>query len=429
MRNDLVINDLVDDCVNDPIEEVIEDVRFGKPVIISDDKDRENEGDLMVAAEKVTAQTIAFMMQHGKGLACVTLSEERLSRLGLPLQVAENKTPFGTNFAVSFDHISVANCGVTASGRATTILASVDDNAKAGDFVRPGFVYPLKTVAGGVLRRRGQTEASADLSALAGLKPAGVICEVMASDGHMIRDDELIAYCRTHNLKMTSVEDIIRYRLAHERTLRRVAECDVGDAMFVSSRLGSCIANEIAHAKTRNSNMRVLVYLDDATDEEHLAFVKGSPKSGAIVRIHSECLTGDVFGSQRCDCGHQLLESFRLIFEAGEGVVIYLHQEGRGIGLANKFRAYALQDRGFDTVDANIELGYAADLREYRAASQILKDLELSKVRLITNNPSKILALKESGINVLERVVIPTEWNDSNRIYLETKRERFGHIL
>ena len=414
---------------NNSIEEIIEDVCSGKPVVISDDKDRENEGDLMVAAEKVTAQTIAFMMEHGKGLVCVTLSEERLSRLGLSLQVTENQTPFGTNFATSFDHVSVASCGVTASGRAKTIRACVDDDAKAGDFVRPGFVYPLKTVVGGVLRRRGQTEASADLSVIAGLKPAGVICEVMALDGHMIRDEELIAYCRKYNIKMTSVEDIIQYRLKHEKTLRRVAECCIDSKEVISSRFDFLKHISGYQNSVDDKSMRVLVYLDDATDEEHLAFVKGDPKDGAIVRVHSECLTGDVFGSQRCDCGYQLLESFRLVFEAGEGVVIYLHQEGRGIGLANKFRAYALQDKGFDTVDANLELGYAADLREYRAASQILSDLNLLKVRLITNNPNKISALEKSGIEILERIGIPTLWNECNSVYLATKRERFGHLL
>jgi 3,4-dihydroxy 2-butanone 4-phosphate synthase / GTP cyclohydrolase II len=409
----------------DSLEVIIEDVRAGKPIVLVDDCDRENEGDLMVAAEKTTAQTINFMMQEGKGLICLTLTEERLRALRIPRQVTDNSSVFGTNFTVSVDHSSVVDRGVTAEGREKTILAAMDEAAGADDFSMPGFVFPIGAVEGGVLKRRGQTEGSVDLARLAGLKAGGVICEIMSEDGGMLRGDELEAYCRRHNLHVTSVEEICQHRLRHEVSIRRVSELPV----TVKMGLGRAEKLEELHALYPEAPLRTVVYVDDVDGKEHFAFVKGTPRDGCLVRIHSQCLTGDIFESRRCDCGHQFDRALEAILQAGEGVLVYLHQEGRGIGLGNKLRAYELQEQGLDTVDANILLGFAPDQRDYRVGAQILSDLGLKCVRLITNNPEKLKSLSEFGIKVTQRVAMPVPVDKYNAGYLETKRQRMGHIL
>lgn len=400
----------------DPIEAVIDDIRLGKMVVLIDDADRENEGDLVVAAEKVTPEILTFMMHEGRGLICLALSEERIRELQIAMQVRENTSAFGTNFTVSIDHKSVSDCGVSASARAKTILATVADDARAEDFVSPGFVYPLAAVPGGVLKRRGQTEGSVDLSRLAGLKSAGVVCEIMGEDGRMLRGAALDAFCKQHQLKISSVEALKQYRLRNEVCLRRVAESPLAN-------FGRLNLADFA------GKLRVLVYVDDVDNEEQLAFVCGNPTDGCLVRIHSECLTGDVFGSQRCDCGDQLSRALSRIMAEGAGVILYLHQEGRGIGLANKVRAYALQDQGVDTVDANLQLGFGADLRDYRAGAQILCDLGIKSVRLLTNNPKKVQALESFGIRVIDRQPLVSTVDEHNAEYLKTKRDRMGHLL
>lgn len=403
-----------------PLPEIIADMQRGVPIVMVDDADRENEGDLVLAAEKTTSESINFMIQEGKGLICISLTGERLEELAIPLQVAENTSVFGTNFGVSFDEASVAQFGGSARARATTILKAVDPSAKARDFVMPGSVYPVAAVPGGVLKRRGQTEGSVDLARIAGLKPAGVICEIMGADGKMLRGATLANYCAKHKLKITSVEEIVQYRLRNEVSIRRVGSSDIGD--FDPVTLPG--ANE----KIDLGKFTVVVYIDDVDGLEHLAFVKGKPGDGCLVRIHSECVTGDVFESVRCDCGSQFQTALMQISQAGSGVLIYLHQEGRGIGLANKLRAYALQDQGLDTVDANLKLGFEADLRNYRAGAQILADLSIKSIRLMTNNPQKVSELESFGIKVLERVSVYSV-DPHNARYLSTKRDRMGHFL
>lgn len=407
------------------IEDVLEDVRNGKPIVLVDDVSRENEGDLMVAAERVTPETIRFMMNEGRGLICISLSEERRRELGLPFQASENTSAFGTNFAVSFDHRSVARSGQTASARSKSILAAVDPLARPEDFVLPGYVFPVCAVPGGVLRRRGQTEGSVDLAKLAGLAPAGVICEIMAEDGTMLRGEGLREYCRTFDLKLTSVEAIVQWRLRHEVSLRRVKELQAGEQLHL---LRSAALQGMVNAAP-GVPLRVLVYADDVDDQEHLALVFGDPKPGALVRIHSECLTGDVFSSRRCDCGPQFEGALEAMLQAGSGVLVYLHQEGRGIGLGNKLRAYELQDSGLDTVDANVHLGFAVDSRSYRAGAQMLHDLGLREVSLMTNNPRKVESLEQFGIRVSRRVPLLIAADEFNRDYLEAKRQRLGHLI
>lgn len=407
-----------------PFEEVMRDFRLGKFVIIIDDSDREDEGDLTVAAELLTEQGMNFMLQEGKGLVCLSLTEERLKQLGIPLQVAENSAPLGTNFSVSIDHKSVALAGVTARGRVATIRAAVSYTASSGDFNLPGYVFPLSAVGGGVLRRRGQTEASVDLARIAGLTPAAVICEIMDENGDMLRGEALVEYAKKWGIKITSVEAILRYRLKHEVCLRRVSECRFSDI----TELG--ILSDINFSvETVKQVVKVFVYVDDVDDKEHLAFVVGEPKDGCLARIHSECLTGDVFESQRCDCGSQLLSALTAIINEGAGVIVYLHQEGRGIGLGNKLRAYELQELGRDTVDANLELGFAADARDYRVGAQILADLGLHNVRLMTNNPDKVQSVERFEMRVLERVPILTEPDKFNLEYIKTKKNRMGHLI
>ena len=412
----------------DPIERVIAEIRAGRPIVMIDDKDRENEGDIMVAAELVTEDHLAFMIREGKGLICISITEDRRRALGLPMQVAENSSPFGTNFAVSFDHREVRSSAVSAAARAFSIRAAAGEHVSAADYITPGYVFPVVAQPGGVLKRRGQTEGSVDIARLAGLRPAGVICEIMAEDGTMLRGLGLQEYCERHGLLLTSVEAICQYRLEHESSIRRVASCDLGEAeAFAHYTVGrSPVIRDLFRSAGK---AQVMVFVDDVDGEEHLALVVGTPQDGCLVRVHSECLTGDVFSSQRCDCGAQLDEALRAILTAGQGVVIYLHQEGRGIGLGNKLRAYELQDTGVDTVDANVQLGFAVDARNYRAAADILADLHLASIRLMTNNPEKVNSLCSFGINVTERVPVEVSIDEHNRRYMEAKRDRLGHLL
>lgn len=400
-----------------PIEQIIDDIRAGRMIVLIDDRDRENEGDLVIAAEKATPEALAFMINEGRGLICISITEQQRAALNIPLQAQDNSSLFGTNFAAGFDHQSVTGSGITAAARAKTIREAVRPGARPDDFVMPGYVFPVVAAAGGVLRRRGQTEGSVELSRIAGLVPAGVICEVVGEDGTMLRGKELAEYCERHKLPVTSVEAIVQYRLRHEVSLRRVSEYAVTDLP------------QEEYPGLDLSQLKVAVYVDDVDGEEQLAFIVGDPKDGCPVRIHSECLTGDVFGSRRCDCGHQFDSALRMMLKEKTGVLVYLHQEGRGIGLGNKLRAYELQDRGRDTVDANLDLGLPADNRGYRAGAMILSDLGLKSIRLITNNPDKIGAMKDYGVDVIERLALPACIHEQNRGYLETKRDRMGHLL
>lgn len=408
----------------DPLEDVIEDVRNGKPIIIVDDASRENEGDLTIAAEKVTPELVSFMANEGRGLICLSLTKARCEELGLTLQTSNNSTPFGTNFTVSIDHKDVAKHGITSKARARTILASVEDDAQASDFVSPGFIFPLTAVDGGVLKRRGQTEASVDISRLAGLKPAGVICEIMDVNGQMLRGESLQQYASDHNLKITSVEEILQFKLQREVSLRRVAESEDFDLENLD--LGISQDNL---KKAKNTKLKLFAYVDDVDSKEHLAIVIGEPKEDSLLRLHSECLTGDVFSSMRCDCGYQLSTSLSEILKEGSGVIVYLNQEGRGIGLANKLRAYELQDQGRDTVDANLELGFQIDERDYRAGAQIISDLGLKSIRIMTNNPDKVQELERHGIAISERITVEPPFDEHNAKYLEAKRDRLGHFI
>lgn len=401
----------------DSFSEILDDVRQGRPIVVVDHTDRENEGDIVVAAEKITAETINFMLQHGKGLVCVSLPGEKLVTLGIPDQVSDNSAPLGTRFTVSIDHHSVGGEGVTAWGRARTIQALIQPDAEKKDFVVPGFVFPLRAVEGGVLRRNGHTEAAVDLARLATLTPAGVICEIMGENGQMLREEALVEYCQHHHLRCTSVQAIADYRLQHDITLRRCASCELTDVPSFFS------------PDQKLKKLRVIVYVDDTDEKEHLAFVYGEPQDGCLVRIHSECLTGDVFESLRCDCGSQFAHALRGIVEDGAGVLVYLHQEGRGIGLGNKLRAYQLQDQGLNTVQANLQLGFEPDYREYRAGAHILSELGLKSVRLMTNNPQKIESLNRHGIRVVERAILPLECHEGNREYLRAKRDLLGHLV
>lgn len=408
----------------DPLEKALAALANGEMVVLVDDVEREDEADLVVAAEKVTAEHLAFMFNEGRAMVCLSLPSERLRSLGLPMQVAENGAPLGPNCAVSFDHRSVVSFGVTAEGRATTIRKAVLPSVGPEEFVTPGFVFPLAAAPGGVLRRRGHTEGSLDLVRLAGCTPAAVICEVMSDDGSMLRRDGVKAFCERHKLPVVSIAQIVEHRSKHEMSVRRVAELPTQSlSRFSRTELLTQMFLRVEY-KTK-----IYSYVDDVDQRTHFAVVCGEPRENPLVRIHSECLTGDVFGSRRCDCGFQLSESLKRIFEAGEGVLIYLHQEGRGIGLANKLRAYELQDLGRDTVEANVELGFEVDSRSYRTAAQILDDLGICSVRILTNNPRKIESLKSHGIEVKERVGIQAPIDDFNRSYLEAKKAKLGHML
>ncbi len=396
----------------DSVADAIEDIRQGKMVIVADDEDRENEGDLVCAASEITPETINFMTKYGRGLICVAMTNERADELGLPLMTENNTDPHRTAFTVSVDadvRFGVTT-GISAHDRAKTIQILIDPETKPNDLRRPGHIFPLRARPGGVLRRVGQTEAAVDLARLAGLPAAGVICEILKEDGTMARRPELEIVAQEHGLKFVTVAQLVSYRLARERLVRRVAEADL---------------------PTDYGVFRVIGYSNLVDDRDHVALVAGdlAGQSDVLVRMHSECLTGDVFGSQRCDCGEQLHAAMRRIQEDGAGVIVYLRQEGRGIGLANKLRAYDLQDRGSDTVEANEVLGFKADLREYGLGAQILLDLGLSAIRLLTNNPRKVVGLEGYGLEITGREPIQVEAGEFNREYLAAKKTKLGHIL
>ncbi|HVA24848.1 MAG TPA: bifunctional 3,4-dihydroxy-2-butanone-4-phosphate synthase/GTP cyclohydrolase II [Chloroflexota bacterium] len=392
------------------IDEALEDIRAGRMVVVCDDEDRENEGDLTMAAEKVTPADIAFMAMHGRGLICVPLTEERCDALQLRQMVSNNTATFGTAFTVSVEAKGRTTTGISAFDRAATIHALIDPEVTSDDLLRPGHTFPLRAREGGVLRRAGQTEAAVDLSRLAGLYPAGVICEVMKDDGTMARVSDLAEFCARHRLKMITVRDLIEYRLGREKLVRRIAE---------------------ARLPSAHGEFRVVAYCGLVDNEVHLALVHGEidPDKPALVRVHSECLTGDVFSSLRCDCGEQLVAAMQRIGLADSGVLVYLRQEGRGIGLANKLAAYGLQDQGQDTVEANETLGFAPDLRHYGIGAQILRDVGVSRMRLMTNNPRKIVGLEGYGLQIVERVPLEMAPNDINANYLMTKRIKLGHLF
>ncbi len=393
------------------IEEAIEDIRQGKIIILVDDEDRENEGDLCIAAEKVTPETINFMAKHGRGLICLSLPPERIDELQLPMMTNANSSPYGTAFTVSIEAKRGVTTGISAHDRATTILTAINPKSGPEDIVKPGHIFPLRSRAGGVLQRAGQTEGSVDLARLAGLYPAGVICEIMDEDGTMARVPQLMEFAGKHKLKIITVKDLIEHRMRKETLVKRVAEVKLPTSY--------------------GGEFRAIVYENMVDNNVHLALVKGeiSPEEPTLVRVHSECLTGDVFGSKRCDCGDQLHAAMKIVDEAGKGVILYMRQEGRGIGLANKLRAYALQDEGLDTVEANIRLGFKPDLRDYGIGAQILVDTGVKKIRLMTNNPRKIVGLEGYGLQVVERIPVEMKPGEKNRAYLKTKKKKLGHLL
>jgi 3,4-dihydroxy 2-butanone 4-phosphate synthase/GTP cyclohydrolase II len=401
------------------IPEVLEDLARGEPIVLVDDADRENEGDLVVAAQFATPEVINFMARHGRGLICLALDGQYVDRLQLPMMASHNESRFGTAFTVSIEARHGVTTGISAADRARTIAAAIHDDASPQDIVTPGHVFPIRARKGGVLVRAGQTEGSVDLARLAGLKPAGVICEIMSEDGTMARRDELADFCQLHGIKMVSVADIIEYRRRREKLVNREVSVSL---------------------PTRFGEFRLHLYKSLLDDTEHLALCAGrigdkdAPADLAgrpvLVRVHSECLTGDLLGSLRCDCGHQLHNAMKAIHDEGLGAVLYMRQEGRGIGLANKLHAYRLQEEeGMDTVEANTALGFAPDLRDYGIGAQILVDLGIRKIRLMTNNPAKVVALEGYGLEIVDRVPLEGGVTDTNLGYLKTKRDKMGHLL
>ncbi len=393
------------------VKKALEEIKKGKMVILCDDEDRENEGDLAMAAEKVTPEAINFMAKYARGLICLSLTEEKARELDLPLMVRDNTSSFQTAFTVSIDAKKGTTTGISAADRAITILTAIADGTKPEDLARPGHVFPLQAKSGGVLQRTGQTEGSVDLARLAGLKPAGVICEIMNEDGTMARMPDLEKFAREHNLMIVTVADIIRYRLNMESLVKRAVET------VLPTQYGG--------------EFKTIIYENLVDNKHHIALCKGTwdEDDEVLVRVHSECLTGDALGSLRCDCGEQLHAAMAVIEQEGKGIIVYMRQEGRGIGFFNKMRAYALQDQGKDTVEANLDLGFQEDLRDYGIGAQILRDLSVKKMRLLTNNPRKIIGLEAYGLKITERVPIQPKPKKHNLKYLETKKKKMGHIL
>src|SRR5689334_5951410 len=392
------------------IESVVADLRAGKMVIVVDDADRENEGDLILAAQHVTPVAVNFMAKHGRGLICVPTTSERLTQLGIERMVRQNRETFKTDFQVSVDAARGISTGISASDRAETIRIMAEPTAVPEDLIQPGHVFPLRARPGGVLQRAGHTEATVDFVRLAGCRPIGVICEIMSEDGSMARLPELIKFSRNHHLKICTIADLIHYRRTREKLVERV---------------------EVVKMPTDYGEFTLHLYRSKIDGQHHLAMVCGdvANKKNVLVRVHSECLTGDVFGSRRCDCGPQLHQAMKQVSEAGSGVIVYMRQEGRGIGLVSKIKAYKLQEQGYDTVEANQKLGFPMDLREYGLGAQILADLGLKTIRLLTNNPKKIVGLEGYGLEIVEQVPIQVKPNPYNQRYLSTKREKLGHLL